>query len=100
MKACPQDAPEGYLLIKKGHPVTTLAHPPHFHSTASNGFAADTLPGDLSELGDHLDTCQNSHRHLLTLRCAALSARRFVASRLVTTVMLVIALMGLYVWLL
>ncbi|MCW2311648.1 hypothetical protein [Rhodoferax antarcticus] len=79
--------------------MTILTHTPHFHSTASNGFAADTLPGDLCELGDHLGTCQNSHRHLLTLRCAAVSARGFIATRLVTTVMVGVAFAGLYVWL-
>lgn len=79
--------------------MTILAHPPHFQSTASNRFAADTLPADLSELGDHLGTCQNSHRYLLTLRCAAMSARGFIASRLVTTVMVGVAFVGLYVWL-
>ena len=80
--------------------MTILAQSPHFHSTASNGFAADTLPADLSELGDHLDTCQNSHRHLLTLRCAAVSARGFIAARLVTTVMVGAAFTGLTIWLL
>ena len=79
--------------------MTILAYQPHFQSTASNGFAADTLPGDLSELGDHLGTCQNSHRHLLTLRCAATSVRGFVAARLVTTVMVGVACLGIYIWL-
>lgn len=83
--------------------MTILAHsphfPPHFQSTASNGFAADTSPGDLSELGDHLGSCQNSHRHLLTLRCAATSVRGFVATRLVTTAMVGVAFLGMYIWL-
>lgn len=79
--------------------MNSIPYPPHFQSTASNGFAADTLPGDLTELGDHLDTCQDSHRHLLTLRCAALSVRGFVASRLVTTAMVGVALLGIYLWL-
>lgn len=79
--------------------MTILAQPPHFQISASNSFAADTLPADLTELGDHLDNCQNSHRHLLTLRCAAVSARGFIASRLVTTAMVGVAFVGLYVWL-
>ena len=79
--------------------MTTFAQAPHFESTASSRFAADTLPGDLSELGDHLDTCQNTHRHLLTVRCAGLATRNFIRSRLVTTAMVVAGVLGLAVWL-
>jgi hypothetical protein len=79
--------------------MTSIAQSSHFQSTASGRFAADTLSGDLSELGQHLGTCQNTHRHLLTLRCTALSARGFIATRLVTTAMVGVAFLGLFAWL-
>lgn len=80
--------------------MTIFAQASHFESTASNRFAADTLPADLSELGDHLDSCQNTHRYLMTVRCAALATRNFIRARLVTTAMVVAGVLGLAVWLL
>jgi hypothetical protein len=79
--------------------MTTFAQPPHFWSTACDDRSTDTLPGDLSALGEHLDHCQSTHRHLLTMHCMALSMRGFVEARFVTTVVLVVIFFGVNIWL-
>ncbi len=58
-------------------------------STASFADAADTSPMELSALSDHLDQCHGARGRLFTVRCAADAVHRFMASRLVTTVLLV-----------
>jgi hypothetical protein len=80
--------------------MTILANPLHCWSTASDGRSTDTLPGDMSALGEHLDNCQSTHRHLLTLHCAAQTMRGFMAARFVTTVVLVVIFVGVNIWLL
>ncbi len=57
-------------------------------STASIPFASDSLPMELSALGEHLGHCRAVTGRLFALRCWADAARRFVASRLVTTALL------------
>lgn len=42
-------------------------------------------PMDLSVLGEHLGLCQARHAHLVSVHCAAQSLRGFVATRLMTT---------------
>lgn len=79
--------------------MTILANSPYCWSTASGEDSADTLPGDLSALGEHLDNCQSTHRRLLTLHCAAQSMRGFMATRFVTTVVLVVVFLGVNIWL-
>lgn len=64
-------------------------------STASIPFAADSLPMELSVLGEHLDHCRALTGPLFALRCWADAARRFVASRLVTSALLGAALIAL-----
>ncbi len=80
--------------------MTTFAYPSHCWSTASNGLLADTSPGDLETLGEHLGNCQNTHRHWLTLHYAAQKMRGFMAARFVTTVVLVTLFLGVNIWLL
>ncbi len=63
-------------------------------STASNAFAADTLPMELSVLGEHLEHCRALTGRLFALRCWADAAHRFVASRFVTTALLSAALIA------
>jgi hypothetical protein len=79
--------------------MTTFANPLHCWSTASNGQVADTTPADLETLGEHLGNCQSTHRHWLTLHCAAHKLRGFMATRFVTTVVLVTLFLGVNIWL-
>ena len=64
-------------------------------STASKGKAADTSPGDLSALGEHLGTCQALHGHWFSLYCVANAMHGFVAARFVTTLVVLAMLAGL-----
>lgn len=79
--------------------LANLANPPNFWSTTSRSYSTDTLSGDLSTLGEHLNNCLSTHRHLLTLHCAAQSMGGFMAARFVTTVVLVVVFVGLNIWL-
>lgn len=62
-------------------------------STASFGGAADTSPMELSVLEEHLDLCKESHGRFFALRCAAETMNGFVASRFVTTLVVVVVLL-------
>lgn len=64
-------------------------------STASFGDTAATSPRDLSALGEHLDSCRESHGHLFALRCVAQTMHGFIAARFVTTLVVVALLIGL-----
>lgn len=57
-------------------------------STASFGDAANTSPMELSALSDHLGLCHGARGRLFSVRCAADAVHRFMAARLVTTVLL------------
>jgi len=63
--------------------------------TASFGEAADTSPMELSELGEHLAVCRSLSGRLFALRCAAESARDFVAAHFVTSLVAVALVAGL-----
>jgi hypothetical protein len=54
-------------------------------STASFGDAADTSPMELSVLGEHLDSCRQSHGRWFALQCLAECMNGFIAARFVTT---------------
>jgi hypothetical protein len=54
-------------------------------STASFGDAADTLPMELSMLGEHMVTCSHAPGRLFSWQCTAEAIHRVVASRFVTT---------------
>jgi len=62
-------------------------------STSSFGDSADTSPGELQAMGEHLGLCRISHGRIFRLRCAAERLHGFVAPRFVTS--LVLALMVL-----
>ena len=49
---------------------------------------------ELSELGEHLDHCKGAHGRLFTLRCVAETLNGFLASRLVTTLVVAALLIG------
>jgi hypothetical protein len=67
-------------------------------STASFGDSVDTSPGELSTLGEHLGRCRGTHARWFALRCGAESMHRFVASRVVTTLVVMILLIGALSW--
>lgn len=70
------------------HPATP------FWSTASFGESPDTTPGELSGLSEHLSSCQGLHGRWFTLQCVAEAADRFIAARLVTTLVAAAFLIG------
>jgi hypothetical protein len=70
------------------HPATP------FWSTASFGQSAETQPMELSGLSEHMDSCKGAHGRLFTLRCVAEAADRFIAARLVTTLVVAAGLIG------
>jgi hypothetical protein len=65
-------------------------------STASYGDSTDTAPGDLCDLGRHLQQCQDGHRRLRALSRGAEALHGFVAPRFVST-LAVLAALGLLV---
>jgi len=67
---------------------------PHW---ATSSFAAqgDSLPMELSALGEHLEHCQRLTGRLFALHCAADAVHRFVAPRFVTTLMVATLLIGI-----
>lgn len=67
-------------------------------STASFGEAADTSPGELSALGEHLHLCRGSHGRLFALQCAAQAVHDFIAPRIVTLVVVLALLVGVSSW--
>jgi len=68
------------------------ARPPW--STASFGDAADTSPMELFVLGEHLDSCKQSHGRWFTLQCLAERMSGFIAARFVTTLAVAALLLG------
>lgn len=78
--------------------MNTLATSPHCWSTASKGHAADTSPGDLFALGEHLDSCKALQGPLFALHRSASMLHGFVAARFVTTLVVVVVLFGLNGW--
>ncbi len=69
-------------------------------STASFGAPADTTPGELSTLGEHLKLCRGNSGRSFALLCGADKVHGFVASRMVTTLVLLVAVAcaGLVIW--
>jgi len=69
-------------------------------STASFGDTTDTTPLELAALGEHLTQCSAASGRLVAMQCGAQRLRGFVTARLVTTVMLLAAIIGacLMVW--
>lgn len=63
-------------------------------TTASVGAHADTSPLELSALGEHLGRCQTGRGPLFSLRCAADATHGLVATRFVTTLVVLAALLA------
>ncbi len=72
-----------------------MSHPAPHWSTASFGDAAETSPGELSELGDHLASCSLGSGRMAALRTGAQALHGFVSTRLVTTLALAVAVIGI-----
>lgn len=68
--------------------------PRHAWSTASCSDAVKSYSTDLRLLGEHLNACPQLHRHLLTLHRFAVSVHGFVATRFVTTLVVMLVLFG------
>lgn len=68
---------------------------PPLWRTSSLGDSPDTSPLELSTLGEHLDRCNGSRGRLFTLHCLAEALIGFLASRFVTTVVVMAILLGL-----
>jgi len=62
-------------------------------STSSFGEGADTSPSELSALGAHLVQCRGLNGRLFPLQCLGEAMHGFVAPRLVTTLVVVAALL-------
>jgi hypothetical protein len=63
-------------------------------STASFGDSTQTLPMEMSELGEHMHSCQGADRRLFALQCAGEVVNRFFAARFVTTLVIATLLIG------
>ena len=61
-------------------------------STAAFGDEIQKSSPELSALGAHLDMCKGSGGHLLALHCAATRMHGFVATRFMTTLVVIVGL--------
>ena len=78
--------------------VHGIAWPRWTTSTAAE--AGDTTPAELDELGAHVSRCNGCRGRWFTLRCLADSVNDFVAGRLVTTMIIAGAIIGVAsIWL-
>jgi hypothetical protein len=68
-------------------------------STAALGGGGAILPLDLEALGEHLLRCRASTGRGFALRCGAERLNGFVATRFITTLLLVLTLLGGTAWL-
>lgn len=74
--------------------------PRHSWCTASRSDASKSSGTDLLVLGKHLSACPQMHRHLMMLHGVAASIHGFVATRFVTTLVVVALLFGFGYWVL
>jgi hypothetical protein len=63
--------------------------------TSSFGRPADTSPGELTSLGEHVARCRGAHGHWVALRCGAERLAGFVDTRRVSAA----AIVGVLTWL-
>jgi hypothetical protein len=72
----------------------------HTWCTAAHGDIAKSAGADLTALGEHMSSCPQLHRHLLSLHGATEVMNGFVATRFVSTLVVFALLIGLGSWLL
>ena len=77
-------------------PTTTR----HTWCTAAHTDSTKSARADLTALGEHLHTCPQLHRHLLSLHGATEVMNGFVATRFVSTLLVIALVIGLVSWLL
>lgn len=63
-------------------------------STSSFGHTAQMLPTELNALGEHLHLCRRITGPLFALQCGVEAVHRFLAARLVTTVVVLALTIG------
>jgi hypothetical protein len=63
-------------------------------NTSASGVAPAPSAGELALLCEHLQGCRSPGGPLLAWRCRAETAHRFMAARFVTTVLLVVLILG------
>ncbi|WP_296494718.1 hypothetical protein [Rhodoferax sp.] len=66
--------------------------------TASRSDASKSSGTDLLVLGEHLSACPQVHRHVMALHGVATAIDGFVATRFVTTLVVVALLFGFGYW--
>ena len=72
----------------------TLSHVPGPRwATSSFGHSAAMSSTDLAALGEHLDLCQAATGRLFSLRCGTELLHGYVSARVVTTLVVVAALL-------
>lgn len=74
--------------------MTTPPPAPLRWATSADGHAAETSPGEMMLLGDHLVCCQDAGGHLHGLRTAAEQMHGFAAPRFITTLVAATAVMA------
>lgn len=79
------------------HSATTT---PLAWCTASDSDPTQSTRIDCVALGAHLTACPQLHRHLLTLQRVAVSFQGFIATRFVSTLVILVVLLGLGYWVL
>jgi hypothetical protein len=67
---------------------------PTLWRTASFGDAADTSPMEMHELGQHLRQCSQAHGRLFLLRCGVDALHQGLLGRFVTSLTVLVALVG------
>ena len=67
---------------------------PSLWATSSYGDPADTTPGELAALHEHMGQCKVRSGRLVAMQCGALKLQDFVLSRLVTTLAVLAGLAG------
>lgn len=75
--------------------MTMQAHRYTFYSTASFGDEAGADGPELLALSDHLDHCVGPSPRLFAMRCGAEATQLFLMARVVTTFLLISALVML-----
>ena len=80
-----------------------MPHPPFIGlswATAAVGVAPTSLPLDADAMGEHLRRCRGLAGRGFALRCGAEAVHGFVGARLITTLLVMLALLGCTAWLL
>ncbi len=73
---------------------STWIDSPRWSTASFGGVNADTSPGELSALGDHMAMCKNLSGSFFSAQCMAQAVHGFVASRMVTSLLVAAVLMG------